>query len=420
MGRVRGGWRSGSRRRADASTALATSIAVVSRVRATPETLEGSGLARRDAGPDRATRRGGARTSLRPRCRAGTGIGARRAPGLWSSRVLPPPEYLPGRRVRRHRPAEHALQALGAIQDAAPVLGAVLPRQALASGDQPPANQLVAIPVDVHDAREVLVAADIEVEPVVMPVGPPPERHAHDDADAEGEEAAHDPSRRVVVVRRIGRIGPRAVDDQRIIGRHVDHAGLGRLDADDRCLPGRRGLQGDDLLRRGGERALGLGPRAETLDRLHQLLALPQGRVAQLLGPRKLLVHHAEDLGERDEGLHAVVPVLGGQRLVQGLAGEAGIGLDESRGHDHLERIGGRHQHLRQERVGVERDRRGDLLQLLRSEGPGRDRLLGEQRERRGERHGQQAREGVPQTVPPPAAPASMFHRRRGGRQGRR
>jgi hypothetical protein len=74
---------------------------------------------------------------------------------------------------------------------------------------------------------------------------------------------------------------------------------------------------------------------------------------------------------------------------------------------------------LGEERVGVERDRRRELLQLLRGERPGRDRLLGEQRERRGEGQGQQARERVPETDLPPAATASMS-RRRLRAQGRR
>jgi hypothetical protein len=74
---------------------------------------------------------------------------------------------------------------------------------------------------------------------------------------------------------------------------------------------------------------------------------------------------------------------------------------------------------LGEERVGVERDRRRELLQLLRGEGPGRDRLLGEQRERRREDQGEQARERVPETDLLPAATASMS-RRRLRAQGRR
>ena len=317
---------------ADASTALAPSLAVGSGVRAPAQPLEGARLPRRDPGGDRATGRGHTRTALRPwdrtgphvrsgrasRRRAGPDQGSRRAPGLLPSHVVPPAEHLPGRRIRRHRPAVHPLQALGPVQHAAPMLRAVLPRQARASRDQPAADQLAAIPVDVHRARESLVAIDVEVEATMVPVRAAPERHPDRDADAEREEAAHDPSRRVVVVRRIGRIGPGAVDDQRIVGRHVDQAGLGRLDADDRGPLGRRGLDGDHLLRGGGERALGAGSGAEPLDRVHQLLPLRERRVAELLRPCELLVHHAEHRGERDQRLHAVVPALGGERLVQG------------------------------------------------------------------------------------------------------
>ena len=62
-------------------------------------------------------------------------------------------------------------------------------------------------------------------------------------------------------------------------------------------------------------------------------------------------------------------------RLHRCIALDLRIGLDPARGVDDLQRIGRGHQHLREQRVRIERDRRDERLDLLGLEG--RCRFLG-------------------------------------------
>jgi hypothetical protein len=98
---------------------------------------------------------------------------------------------------------------------------------------------------------------------------------------------------------------------------------------------------------------------------------LSEDGVAELLHPLELVVHHLEDLGKAHQRLDAVVPGLLLQLFVERLILELRIGLGEPRGLDDLERVRGRHEDLRDQRIRIERDRRHDLLQLLGLEGRG-------------------------------------------------
>jgi hypothetical protein len=113
--------------------------------------------------------------------------------------------------------------------------------------------------------------------------------------------------------------------------------------------PPRPPLDRHRLLRRALEVPLFLRARAQPLDRVQQLLLLPQERVAELLHPFELLVHQRQDLGKHDERLHAVVPRLFLELLVELIALEARIVLDEPRRLDDLERVRRGHQDLRQQ-----------------------------------------------------------------------
>ena len=75
-------------------------------------------------------------------------------------------------------------------------------------------------------------------------------------------------------------------------------------------------------------------------------------------------------LGKLHERLDARVPVLGFERLGERVALELGVGrlLLPARGLDHVERIGRGHEHVGQEIVGIERDRRQELIELLLAE----------------------------------------------------
>jgi hypothetical protein len=72
-----------------------------------------------------------------------------------------------------------------------------------------------------------------------------------------------------------------------------------------------------------------------------------------------------EGLRERDHRLDADVPGLLLHRLDGGVALDVRIRLDPARGLNDLQRIGRGHQHLRQQRIRIQRDRRHQRLDLL-------------------------------------------------------
>ena len=69
--------------------------------------------------------------------------------------------------------------------------------------------------------------------------------------------------------------------------------------------------------------------------------------------------------GHRGERLDARVPGLALHRVLERGARDLRIGLGPARRHHDLERVGRRHQHLGQQRIGIERDRRDQLLDLF-------------------------------------------------------
>jgi hypothetical protein len=88
--------------------------------------------------------------------------------------------------------------------------------------------------------------------------------------------------------------------------------------------------------------------------------------------------------GKATSALTLSSPRLLFQRLVERRAREIGIGLGEARGLDALEGVRGRHQNLGHERIRIEGNRRGDLVEHLGLEGrwslPPRRRLSPERR----------------------------------------
>ena len=111
--------------------------------------------------------------------------------------------------------------------------------------------------------------------------------------------------------------------------------------------------------------ALGGRLRPKRLCRRHHVRLLREERVAELLRPVELLAHHREHLRERRQRFHGRIPGFLLQRILERLVLEAGVDLDPALGLDDLQRIGGRHQNLYEELIGIERDRRHELLELL-------------------------------------------------------
>ena len=245
----------------------------------------------------------------------------------------------------------------------------------------------VGRPVDVDRGVAVAAApaAPSAPAPTAAPAAAPvpaAEKGAADrEAQAEAEAAA--PAATAIVStpavvgrRKVGRrivgIGPRSIGPVRVVGRHVDGVRIGRLDHDRGRRAGRRAgarrLLRHGLLRRGLEVAGGLRLGAQPLDGGGHIGLLGDHRVAHLLGPVELAVHHRQDLRKGHERRHADVPALVLDRSEGGVALEAGIVLRPARRLDHLQRIARRHQGLRQQRIGIEGNRRQQLVELLRRE----------------------------------------------------
>ena len=121
----------------------------------------------------------------------------------------------------------------------------------------------------------------------------------------------------------------------------------------------------DGLLRRILKVACRLRPLAKRLHRLHHLRLVGEKCVAELLRPFELVVHHRQHLREAGERHDARIPGLVLQRVFERVALQVPVLLGESRCLDHFERIGRGHQHLAQQLVGVERDRRQQRVELV-------------------------------------------------------
>ena len=242
-------------------------------------------------------------------------------------------------------------------------------------------------PVDV----DRVVAIDVDVHIAATPGRPSPAPERVDDGHTRGEGHAGEEGiahtqgrRRRVIGRRIGRVGPRAIDHARVVGRHIDGLRIGRGDAVDlprwrhagginllseptiRCCRGTVAGLRDHLLRAAPQLAGGIGAGAERLHGVHHIGLLGEHRIAQPLGPVQLLVHHGQHRREGHQGFYRRVPGLGLQRFAQAIAFQRGIAtlLQPAFGLHQFQRIGRRHQHLHQQVIGIQRDRRQQRFQL--------------------------------------------------------
>ena len=167
-----------------------------------------------------------------------------------------------------------------------------------------------------------------------------------------------------VIERRIIAPRRRSPDVSRIVFRHVDHLRIGRRDVNGR-LPALR-LGRNRLLRSGREPAVGLRPRAHPLHRGHHVGLLRQERIAQCRGPLDVLVQLRQHVRKGHQGLDAGVPILLPGRIHQLLARQIAIPLQPLPRLHNLQRVGARHQNLAQQRIGIERDGRHQVVQLFR------------------------------------------------------
>ena len=207
--------------------------------------------------------------------------------------------------------------------------------------------------VGVELLEPIVVNPNAVLTPVEIAPAPEPERV---EAGAECHKVIRRPAISGPVSeieRRVIGIGPIAVDAPRIIVRNIDDVGPGRLDHDLLIL-GR-----DRLLRCRSERTGGLRTLAQALNGVHDIRLLREKGVAELLGPLQIAVHHAQELRKRNERFDARIPGLLLQRRRQYVALKRRVGgsLQPAVRLDNLERVGRGHQDLCNQRIGVERNR---------------------------------------------------------------
>jgi hypothetical protein len=161
----------------------------------------------------------------------------------------------------------------------------------------------------------MVVVDAFPMAPVEGPTQPP----NHCDSGNEGEER----------IRTRG--GLIHVDDLRVVFRHVDHLGVGGLDADD------LGFLDVDLVLIPGEKSFRIGPGADQLDRVVDIAFLEVKRLTEGNRPIDVSRHHGDHLLELQQRDHRRVPVLGG---FGGEFLEIRLALKELVGLDHVERAG--------------------------------------------------------------------------------
>ena len=176
------------------------------------------------------------------------------------------------------------------------------------------------------------------------------------------------------------RVCGRTIDDHRIVGGDIDHLGAGLL-YDNHLLAAIDDL-GFHFLLLGGlqaPRPLCLG--AHALDSGQHIHLLRQKGVAQFRRPLNIACQSLHNVRHSHHGLNAWIPALLLDRIRQCLSLQGLVPVQPLLQLNHLQRVGGGHQRLAQQRIGIKRDGRDQRIQLL--VGNFRNRIV-----RRGARHG--------------------------------
>ena len=232
-----------------------------------------------------------------------------------------------------------------------------------------PAAQVVSPDVCFYSGTVVIEGIellDVESNSTLTPIkgAPAPQRlddrKPHTEPYAERQRETDAVIGRSNLEWRVLGIRPRAIDS-RGVDRRIDEFRIGWLDNNALAF-GRY-----PLLRIGPERPRRRSLVAKTLDRIHDVSLLHYDRVAQLLRPVQLFVHHPQDPRKRHQRLDAGIPRLcfdRGGKLVSLEVRMSGI-LQPTIGFDDVERIGRGHQDLCEQCVRIERDRGEQLVELF-------------------------------------------------------
>jgi hypothetical protein len=184
----------------------------------------------------------------------------------------------------------------------------------------------IVIPVGSGDICPVerIIAVDIDIDGSAAPVASPPQRTPGNHPDAKPESPAGNISRRIPVVRRIGGIGPAAINHSRIIGRNIDHFGVGLFDNDD-CLLfsalSRDCLFFDFLLFCRCKITGFISSHTKPLNRIENIFLLSQEGIAKLLRPSQIVIHHLQYLRESSQRFDTWIPRLWFHGVFKGVSG---------------------------------------------------------------------------------------------------
>ena len=231
---------------------------------------------------------------------------------------------------------------------------------------------------------DVVEVVDVDIDAATAPVETAPERIGHTDTHTPcnaGRNRARPPvtGRRRIVVGRIGRIHPWPIHNRRIVGRHVNHRGLRRLDHDDlRWRRGRCDHHAGRCLRRGrcrlqrnihlfvGLQVSGLlRAPSQALYRVHYILWLRKEGVAKIAYVVWPVTQRDQGIGESDQRCDRRIPGLIFDHLHGRVAPGVGMSLGPGYCLRKLVGVSRRHQDLRQERIGIQGDLRHHLVELL-------------------------------------------------------
>lgn len=161
------------------------------------------------------------------------------------------------------------------------------------------------------------------------------------------------------VIRWVIRIAPTAIHHQRVVIRHIEITGPGRFDINVVVLH-------DDALLLIRQQCAGIaGIGTQALHRGHHIALLIDKGIADGIGPIRLIVQHRNHRWKLRQCLDAIVPwlILHGIRKI--VAIEALTAVEEIGSIGHIVGIGGGDQHLREQFVRVQSNRRQHRFKLL-------------------------------------------------------
>ena len=245
------------------------------------------------------------------------------------------------------------VQVLVSVRNALPVIRVVLP--CILTG---PVVEIVLTVVDIGLAVKkvvVVVYVNIVATPVETAVKCCPCHKSCGEGDKIGRGHI---SRGIYGIGWVGRICPSPVNNCRVVDRYIDNLGVSRLDLNDLFFD--YNLLFLSCLQCAGGLCLGTEP----LNRIHNILFLGQKRIAQFCCPVEFFVEHRENLRDIGERFDACIPRLALKRRIETVPLEGRVRLEPPVRLDNLKGIGGCHEYLAQEGIGIEGDRCQHLIEL--------------------------------------------------------